>query len=331
LKPNEGIGALTPDSVRALAVQTEDPDGGLPWGLRLATTTRKLGCLEAARLQDGKLGVLGRDGAFANDGRFHPIPDSAVVNPTCIFPDAAGRLIGSVVYGGLPASASRGQECHAPQSPAACRRTGCVIRRASGSSTTASSARRRGASSSAGRNPDRRRGGRVPDRRPHRRQRLRRRGDHDVPEQHADHRDPLPRRHVLPCRCRRPGGGVCLPGLHPARAARREVTAPIRVKTWKTGKRWHARISFRAPVAIPDAGTAYSIRLSVPSKKSRGRAISTATQENVKQGETVVFQFDHLGGHGRYHGEVTYQKIKGSIYGSPRDGLRVGRVSFRLP
>src|SRR5262245_55769686 len=84
LKPHVGLGAVAAGSVRVLPVQAPDPDGGPPWGVRLATTTRGLGCLQAARLVDGRIGVLGRDGAFGNDGQFHPIPAGSVGHPgTC--------------------------------------------------------------------------------------------------------------------------------------------------------------------------------------------------------------------------------------------------------
>lgn len=120
------------------------------------------------------------------------------------------------------------------------------------------------------------------------------------------------------------------PGYSAPKLEPRDVSAPIKVKTWKTGKRWHARVSFPAPVAVTDASTAYSIRLSVPSK-NRGRGIGSATMRNFKRGQTVVFRFDWLGGHGRYHGEVTYQRNNGVIPAPQRNGLRVGKVSFRIP
>ncbi len=72
--PNAGIGISAPGGASAIVATAPDPDGGLPWGLRIVHTTRGETCLQIGRVQNGQLGVLGIDGAFANDGRFHPIP-----------------------------------------------------------------------------------------------------------------------------------------------------------------------------------------------------------------------------------------------------------------
>jgi RNA polymerase sigma factor (sigma-70 family) len=67
-----GIGVPTRAGSR-LVLQAPDPDGGPPWGLRVLKTTRGAACLQIGRVVDGQLGVLGIDGAFANDHRFHPL------------------------------------------------------------------------------------------------------------------------------------------------------------------------------------------------------------------------------------------------------------------
>jgi hypothetical protein len=66
-------GAPIPSSVRLLALRVSDPDGGPPWGLRTIKTTRGLECVQVGRIVDGRIGVLGSDGAFHDDGRFHPL------------------------------------------------------------------------------------------------------------------------------------------------------------------------------------------------------------------------------------------------------------------
>src|SRR5439155_5493846 len=71
-KPHEGLGVIKPGSVKILPVAVPDPAGGPPWGLRYLETTRGAGCLQTGRLVRGQLGVLGQDGAFGNDARFHP-------------------------------------------------------------------------------------------------------------------------------------------------------------------------------------------------------------------------------------------------------------------
>jgi len=76
LHANAGIGVPAPGGSRLLALRAADPQGGLPWGMRLVHTTRGELCVQVGRLEDGQLGQLGIDGAFHDDGRFHPLaPD----------------------------------------------------------------------------------------------------------------------------------------------------------------------------------------------------------------------------------------------------------------
>jgi len=70
--PAEGIGV--PVSSRLLPMRAKDPDGGLPWGMRIVETSRGLVCAQVGRVDNGQLGELGIDGAFNNDGLFHPFP-----------------------------------------------------------------------------------------------------------------------------------------------------------------------------------------------------------------------------------------------------------------
>jgi len=73
---NAGIGVPALGGSRLLALRSADPQGGLPWGMRLVHTTRGEICVQIGRLDDGQLGQLGIDGAFHDDGRFHPLaPD----------------------------------------------------------------------------------------------------------------------------------------------------------------------------------------------------------------------------------------------------------------
>ncbi len=74
--PSEGIGV--PVSSRLLPVRAQDPDGGLPWGIRIVETSRGLVCAQVGRIDNGQLGELGIDGAFNNDGLFHPFPAGVV-------------------------------------------------------------------------------------------------------------------------------------------------------------------------------------------------------------------------------------------------------------
>jgi hypothetical protein len=74
LNPGVGEGIPKPGSARLLELRVADPDGGPPWGMRVVATTRGLICLQVGRVENGELGELGIEGAFHNDGRFHPLP-----------------------------------------------------------------------------------------------------------------------------------------------------------------------------------------------------------------------------------------------------------------
>lgn len=77
--PGVGNGVPAPGGSRLLPVSAPDPEGGLPWGMRIVDTTRGEICLQVGRLRDNQLGELGVDGAFHDDRRFHPL--SAAVLP----------------------------------------------------------------------------------------------------------------------------------------------------------------------------------------------------------------------------------------------------------
>ena len=78
----------SPVSAQPMAISVPDPGGGLPWGMRIVRTTRGLLCLQIGRLLDGRLGVLGQDGEFGDDGRFHELPATVLDPDTCILPTA---------------------------------------------------------------------------------------------------------------------------------------------------------------------------------------------------------------------------------------------------
>lgn len=103
--PTEGTGAAIVSSARLTALRVDDPAGGLPWGLQVARTTRGAGCVQVGRVRDGRLGVLGQDGAFRDDGLFHPLGPEVTQAGQCQPLDAAGKLYLAVSYQGMPASA----------------------------------------------------------------------------------------------------------------------------------------------------------------------------------------------------------------------------------
>jgi hypothetical protein len=102
--PNSFQGAAIPHTVRLVA-ETADPHGGLPWGLRQFKTTRGQTCLQVGRVQDGTIGVIGQDGAWHNDHRFHPISPNAYTGDSCSQTDARGDAFNNVAVQGKAASA----------------------------------------------------------------------------------------------------------------------------------------------------------------------------------------------------------------------------------
>jgi hypothetical protein len=73
LSPISGNGLPT-GGAQSLALRVVDPDGGLPWGMRILHTTRGQTCAQVGRVYHGQLGELGLDSAFGDDGRFHLLP-----------------------------------------------------------------------------------------------------------------------------------------------------------------------------------------------------------------------------------------------------------------
>jgi hypothetical protein len=101
----DAANTLVAASSRLLPPRVPDPQGGLPWGMRLVHTTSGLVCLQIGRVADGRLVQLGIDGAFADDGRRHPISadvlprlgvPETVENAECVASDEtfAGEIAG---------------------------------------------------------------------------------------------------------------------------------------------------------------------------------------------------------------------------------------------
>jgi hypothetical protein len=102
-RPNAGFGLPVAGGSHLLALQAPDPQGGLPWGMRVVRTTRGETCVQIARLDGERLGQLGIDGAFHDDGRFHPLaPD--VLPSESDSGDVTCDLSGQIVVGGWESS-----------------------------------------------------------------------------------------------------------------------------------------------------------------------------------------------------------------------------------
>lgn len=105
LQPRSGLGVPLPGSSSAIALQVSDPGGGPPWGARFLATTRGYGCLQFGRVVRGQLGVIGQDGTFSNDGRFHALPLDYLQGPFPCGPlDGRGQAFAGVFMDGTPAS-----------------------------------------------------------------------------------------------------------------------------------------------------------------------------------------------------------------------------------
>jgi hypothetical protein len=85
-------------------VQVADPAGGLPWGLRTFHTSRGYACLQVGRVQNGQLGLLGRDGAFDGDGLFHALKPQVLDQGNCAPLDGAGHGFLVLHYAAYPGS-----------------------------------------------------------------------------------------------------------------------------------------------------------------------------------------------------------------------------------
>jgi hypothetical protein len=103
LNPKAGLGVIV-GSGKLLVARAADPDGGPDWALRMVKTSRGLGCVQLGRVVDGKLGVIGRDGASGNDGKFHERGAEIIQQTDCQQTDGAGNVFIAMTYMGLPAS-----------------------------------------------------------------------------------------------------------------------------------------------------------------------------------------------------------------------------------
>ncbi len=102
--PNAGVGVPAPGGSRILHVSGADPAGGPPWGMRLVRTTRALVCVQLGRLYQGALGVLGTDGAFGDDGAFHPLPPDTIDRQSGATSCQPANVGVSLEVSGIPAS-----------------------------------------------------------------------------------------------------------------------------------------------------------------------------------------------------------------------------------
>lgn len=95
--------ALSGPLPSGIAARAADPAGGLAWGLRVVHATGWT-CVQLGRLHGASLGLLGRDGSFGDDGRFHPFGPSTTNQSFCAQNDGRGHAFLSVQRGAQPTS-----------------------------------------------------------------------------------------------------------------------------------------------------------------------------------------------------------------------------------
>jgi len=334
--PHSSLGSIVPGSARLLALAVADPAGGPPWGLRTFTTTRGVGCLQVGRLQDGKLGALGRDRAFHNDGKFHALAvDSPRWGepPLCAPLDANKRTFINAGIGGIPTSAI--ESCASPEftrgAPARllCRpederalyfgllgpEASAIAYTVAGQRHTVPTVGPEGAylivAPTVSRFGDGMgAGAAIP---------------FEGPPTRIDARDgkscsPYPRgpyRHHVPCQLK---GYAARPVSIPTQA---EVSSPVHVRV--VGRR--LRVSFTARIPVTSTQRAYGLWVHRPG----GGLVGQTTQRDIAAGETVVLRMTakHPG---VYRGGVQLDTSTGGTFigAPPGEGVLVGRFAVRV-
>jgi hypothetical protein len=100
--PNAGSGVPTAGGSDLLALRVADPEGGLPWGMRLVHTTRGQLCTQIGRVKGEQLGLLGIDGSFHDDGHFHRIAPDTLPNYTDGYANIDCILPGEIMIASTP-------------------------------------------------------------------------------------------------------------------------------------------------------------------------------------------------------------------------------------
>jgi hypothetical protein len=107
--PRPKVGFGVPVGAVAAPLRVADPSGDrLDWGLRTFHTTRGFACLQIGRMQGDQFGVVGRDGAFDDDGLFHALGPQVLDQAACIPRDERGHGFLAIRNAELPGSALSG-------------------------------------------------------------------------------------------------------------------------------------------------------------------------------------------------------------------------------
>jgi hypothetical protein len=342
-RPDVGLGTVEPGTAKLLAVRAPDPAGGPPWGLRMTSTTRGLGCLQLGRVVQARLGVLGQDRVAGDDGRFHPLATRTSAVDGCAQLDAGRRLFVTSVIGAIPAAGTTDGACMPPVTttgvpasllcPEADMRSvyfGTLGPQARSVTYVGDDGREHTVATAA----------------PY--------GAYLI----VLHRDPAHRfsgmagggapnpANTTITSVRFAGGRTCrvtdigfvggpqacpLPGYRPRPAPHlttADVASPVRARVERRGGRRLLVVRFRARVAVTDAGSAYAITRHRAGADGWG---SGATQRDIARGSVVAYSFVGAPHHATYHGTVTYQPTAG-LPGLPGGGpaLTVGHWTLRI-
>jgi hypothetical protein len=315
-----------------------------PWGTDKVGTAPTPG-IQVGRLLEGRLGILGRDHAFRNDGRFHELPANSSFSPGGCTPlDANGRIFLTVGVDYMPASGM--ESCYMlrffhggpPPGP------GCML----SSERTLSY----GFLGPQATGVTYRIGGRTLHQRT-----VGPEGAYLIvmPAIQQSHSDAV-RPSLLPwggpitaiayrdgSRCNLPAHGrpypaaACEPhGYAPLKTrapSRKDVAAPIhvrRVRSHTHGHRPVVQVSFNARIAVKSARSSYVISWSRASRALTSSALTT--QGDIRAGTMIRKRFV-VSKRGLYRGTVRYVAMTGPDSGMPArpgSGILVGRFAIRV-
>jgi hypothetical protein len=343
-RPDVGLGTAEPGTTKLLAVRAPDPAGGPPWGLRMTSTTRGLGCLQLGRVVQGRLGVLGQDRVAGDDGRFHPLATRTSAVDSCAQLDAGRRLFVTTTIGAIPAAGTTHGACMPPGTttgvPASMLCPEADMRSVY-FGTLGPQARSVTYLGDDGREHT------VAAAGPY--------GAYLI----VLHRDPSHRfsgmagggtpnpANTTITSVRFAGGRTCrvtdigfaggpeacpLPGYRPRPAPHlttADVASPVRARVERRGGRRLLVVRFRARVAVTDASSSYEVTRHRAGAATWG---SGMTQRDIARGSVVAYSFVGAPHGATYHGTVTYRP-KAGLVGLPPPGPApvVGRWTLRVP
>ncbi len=336
--PTSGYGVVRPHSSELLPLRVQVPGSPLPWGLRVSSTSRGLGCVTAGLVYEDQLGSYGSDATFHDDGRFHPFPVQTTEAPWACAPlDAAGRLFVSVSEGDVPTSASRFYRCPGaggrdrPQPNALCggQDTRSIYYGLLGPQATSVTYHSDGRTHT------------ITPEGPHGAYLIALPADpHDlngVSSALVPSNEPITSVTyrggqvctVPPVPLRRAPGCRVPPGYRPVTLPSFATTSVATTVTQHRHGTWSIALSFNSPVAVASAKTAYTIELRTPGTP-KASAIGD-TFSDYHRGERITYTFTGLTRPGLYTGTVMLTRSSAGLFAPALDGVLAARFAARVP